>query len=85
MSKRRITVTIDEATFKALNLGNKNVSGYINELLQEKVVGTLKQQLTAKMGAEIKDALMADEVFFNELARRLQDRRRNDPLADIEI
>ena len=70
--KKRITVTIDEATFKALHLGSKNVSGYINDLLQEKLIGTFKEQLTVKLTRDVGTQLLQDEVFITELAERVK-------------
>lgn len=69
--KKRITVTVDEGTYKALHLQNKNVSGYINDLLVERVIGTQKEQITDKITRSVIEQLLEDETFFDELTRRV--------------
>jgi hypothetical protein len=69
--KKRITVTIEEGTYKALQLQNKNVSGYINDMLVERVIGTHKEQMTRKITNDVIGQLLKDETFFDELTRRV--------------
>lgn len=70
--KRKITITIDESLYKALRLDSKNVSGFINELLEAKLVGTYQEQFVTRLTRQVKDALTADEIFFAELKERLR-------------
>lgn len=69
--KKKITVTIDQGLYRGLRLDNKNVSGFINELLEEKLISSNRVALGERLTQEVKTRLLEDEQFFQELKQRI--------------
>jgi methionine aminopeptidase len=68
--KRKLTITVDEAMFRAHKLDGKNISGYINSLLVKEYMN----QQRDSMVKQVADSLLGNEPFMHELSERLKTR-----------
>lgn len=63
MNKKRTTISIDPTQYKLHDLANKNISKYINELLQKEFFQTNKEALYE----QIRDKLVRDPVLLHKI------------------
>ena len=65
--KKRITLTIDEAMYRAHGLRGKNVSAYINNILKKEYMASNKDSIVEHIKADI----LLDVEFLASLKKTL--------------